>query len=192
MGLLRKLQVLNLQTNNLHFLPGPFDNLVGLKELYLSSNFLEVSLFASFRLPFLWLTCKCWHLGFSARTLRIFSSNCLGSRSQQVRVLCVLPPWNSCTGFTSFFATEKCRISRVGKTLGTLKSLKKLSLAHNNLSEMPAELGWFPLVCFFTKVSLATFHEVQHFVQESCDRWGISTWVTTTYGHCHHSSANAR
>ena len=42
MGLLRKLQVLNLQTNNLHFLPGPFDNLVGLKELYLSSNFLEV------------------------------------------------------------------------------------------------------------------------------------------------------
>ena len=42
MGLLRKLQVLNLQTNKLNFLPGPFDNLVGLKELYLSSNFLEV------------------------------------------------------------------------------------------------------------------------------------------------------
>jgi hypothetical protein len=45
--------VLNLQTNNLHFLPGPFDNLVGLRDLCLSSNFLEVS--GSFINVWVWL-----------------------------------------------------------------------------------------------------------------------------------------
>jgi len=139
-GLLRHLDVLDLQTNCIHFLPGPFDNLIGLKELYLSSNFLEA--FPHELYGFSSLTrLDIGHNRLSRVGKTLGTLKCLSHLSLAHNILTTIPPEVGKLQLLRTLDLNNNKIASLPPQIGKCKCLQHLDMDNNLLEGLPEELS---------------------------------------------------